>query len=108
MIYLQNISEAQVAFIPRNGMEPLGDLVFKAKSNIDLDVEVDQEVIDLGTSELYYNIAIELPEGIPTGEYEYTLYGGDQALSTGLLVVGEYARSGEYNKEITYEQYETE
>ena len=108
MIYLQNISEAQVALIPRNGVEPLGDLVFKAKSTIDLAIEINQGVIDLGTSEQYYNIAIELPEGIPTGEYEYTLYGGDQALSTGLLVVGEYARESEYNKEITYEQYETE
>lgn len=108
MIYLLNIPEAQVAFIPRNGVEPLGDLVFKAKSTIDLAVEVDLEVTDQGSSEQYYNLAIELPEGIPNGEYEYTLYGGDRVLSTGLMVVGDSTDPSEYNKDVTYEQYETE
>ena len=108
MIYLQSEPEAQVVFIPNNGVEAVGDMVFRAKSTIDLDVKIEQKVIDLGTSEQYYNIAIDVPEGIPAGEYEYTLHGGDNILSTGLLVIGENARPNEYEKAITYEQYETE
>lgn len=106
MIYLQNTLEAQEVFIPKNGIEAQGDLVFVAKSTIDLEVKIDQWVIDLGTSEQYYNIAIELPEGIPAGEYEYKLYGGFRELSTGLLFLENDARQCGYNKCITYEQYE--
>lgn len=108
MIYLQNTTESQVMFIPRNGVTPQGDLVFKAKSTIDLEVEINQVVTDLQTSDLYFNLAIELPAGLPDGEYEYTLSYEDDILSTGLLVIGENSRPSEYNKDITYEQYETE
>lgn len=108
MIYLQNISESQVLFVPKNGSVPGGSLVFKAKSTIDLETEILQDVIDLNTSDLYFNIAVSLPGGLPNGEYEYTLTDGVQVLSTGLLIIGESASASQYNKEITYEQYETE
>ena len=108
MIYLQNTTEAQVMFIPRNGETPRGSLVFKAKSTIDLSMEVNQVVTDLQTSDLYFNLAVTLPDGIPDGEYEYSLYAGEILVSSGLLVIGENFRPSEYNKEITYEQYETE
>lgn len=108
MIYLQNITESQEIFIPRNGETPQGDLVFKAKSTIDLVVEINQVVTDLQTSDLYFNLAIELPADLPDGEYEYTLLSGEIPVSSGLLVIGENSRPSEYNKEIQYEQYETE
>ena len=108
MIYLQNTTESQVMFIPRNGVTPQGDLVFKAKSTIDLEVEINQAVTDLQTSDLYFYLAIELPAGLPDGEYEYTLSSEGDTLSTGLLVVGDYSEPNEYDKNITYEQYETE
>ena len=108
MIYLQNTTESQEMFIPRNGETPQGLLVFKAKSTIDLVVEINQDVTDLQTSDLFFNLAIELPAGLPDGEYEYTLAVGEIRLSTGLLVIGENSHPSEYNKEITYEQYETE
>ena len=108
MIYLQNTSESQVMFVPKNGAVPSGDLVFKAKSTIDLVVEVNRVVTDLRTSDLYFNLAVELPAGLPDGEYEYSLSIGDTILSSGLLVIGENSHPSEYNKEIQYEQYETE
>lgn len=95
-------------FIPRTGITPQGDLVFKAKSTIDLEVEIKQVVTDLQTSDLYFNLAVILPAGLPDGEYEYTLLAGDVPVSTGLLVIGDYTKPNEYNKVITYEQYETE
>ena len=65
MIYLQNIKESQVMFIPRTGVTPQGDLVFKAKSTIDLEVEINQVVTDLQTSDLYFNLAVTLNAGLP-------------------------------------------
>lgn len=109
MIYLQNTTESQVMFIPRsNGDTPQGDLVFKAKSTIDLEEEINQVVTDLQTSGLYYNLAVTLPAGLPDGEYEYSLSAGEILVSSGLLVIGENFRPSEYNKEVTYEQYESE
>lgn len=108
MIYLRNTTDAQVMFIPRNGGTPQGDLVFRARNTIDLAVEVNRAVTDLRTSDLYLNVAIELPVGLPDGEYEYTLLSGETRVSSGLLVIGEYAKPSEYDKEIRYEQYETE
>lgn len=107
MIYLQNNSEAQEVCVPRNGIVADEELVFKAKNTIDLAVEIDLYVADLRVSNLYYYLAVVLPDGIPNGEYEYTLISGETLLSTGLLVVGENSQPSEYNKVIQYEQYET-
>ena len=106
MIYLQNTSESQEMFIPRNGESPQGNLVFKAKSTIDL-VEFNQGVTILHEG-LYFHLAIEIPADVPNGEYEYTLLSGNIPVSSGLLVIGDYTKPSEYNKEIIYEQYETE
>lgn len=108
MIYLQNIADPQVLFIPRLDVSPGGNLIFKAKSTIDLTTEILQNVIDLHTSELYYNIAVSIPNGLPNGEYEYTLTDGVNMLSSGLLIIGDLDSDSQYNKEITYEQYESE
>ena len=109
MIYLQNTSEeSQVVFVPRNGANPGGDLVFKAKNTINLDEEIDLHVSDLQISDIYMYLAVTLPEGLPNGEYEYTLLSDDALVSTGLLVIGENFSPSQHNKEIVYEQYTTE
>ena len=107
MIYLQNTTESQSLYVPKNGAVPDGKLVFQAKSTIDLEMEVAQEVTDLKTSDLYFIFSVTLPAGLPDGEYEYFLGVGAKRMATGLLVIGESPESSEYNKEITYEQYET-
>ena len=108
MIYLQNVTDSQVVFVPKKGAVPSGDLVFKAKNTIDLAVEVNQVVTDLQTSNQYFNIAVSLPAGLPNGEYEYSILVDETIVASGLLVVGENSHPSEYNKEIQYEQYETE
>lgn len=106
MLYLQNTQEAQFLLVPRNGEIPEGDLTFKAKSTIDLTLEIDLQVVNLDVSALYLHLAVIVPEGCPYGEYEYSVQVGTQTLSTGLLVVGELAKPEEYEKTIEYEQYE--
>lgn len=108
MIYLQNITEPQVVFVPKGLDAPEGPIVFRAKSTINLDTEIDMEVEDLQTSDLYYHFEIELPEEITEGEFEYSIVAGDTVVSSGLLVVGELMAPDQYNKEIKYEQYEAE
>lgn len=106
MVYLENTSESQVIYVPRHGIAAAGDLVFTAVNTIDLEAEIIENVLDLASSERYYSLALHLPEGLPCGEYEYTLTGGGTVLSTGLLVVGDTsAKPDEYEKDITYEQY---
>lgn len=109
MIYLQNTQEAQVVYVPRdNRMVTQGDLVFKAKNTINLVEEIDLFVSDLQLSDLYFYLAVTLPENVTDGEYEYELKFEDTILSSGLLVVGDYTKPDQYNKEIEYKQYETE
>ena len=107
MLYLQNTQEAQFLLVPRNGEIPEGDLTFKAKSTIDLTLEMDLQVVNLDVSALYLHLAVIVPDGCPVGEYEYSVQVGSQILSTGLLVVGELNKPEEYEKPIQYEQYES-
>lgn len=108
MIYLENTTDSQVAFIPKNDTPPSDDLVFTAKSTVDLDTVVSQEVLDLETSDQYFNTAVTLPSGLPNGEYEYTLTSGEITLSSGLMILGENTSPSQYNQDITYEQYTAE
>lgn len=107
MIYLQNTTKSQGLYVPKNGAVPEGTLVFQAKSTIDLDMKIALSVTDSKTSDQYFIFSVTLPEGLPDGEYEYFIGVGANLLGTGLLVIGENSEPDEYNKEITYEQYET-
>lgn len=111
MIYLENKTDAQAVFIPRNGDTPRGDITLTARSTVDLTTPVAVVVLDLNISQLYYNVALCLPEGIADGEYRYELAAGGEILSEGLLVIGAQPRGEapagvqQYVKETTYKQY---
>ena len=103
MIYLKNISTPQVLLVP-NGRETGNVLKFSMRNTIDKSVCVENEVIDL-QSDRYVQFLVELPAGIPSGEYEYSLTDDAGTISTGLLMVEEDSDPMEYNKPIQYEQY---
>ena len=107
MIYLQNTTESQVLFVPKNGAEASGELTLKARNTLDQDFIIDR-VLDLRTSDLYLNLAISLPAGCPDGEYEYALMDDNIVLSTGILVLQSADARTEYDKDIVYEQYRAE
>ena len=109
MIYLSNTTDAQVAYVPRDTeVEPGTTLTFTMKSTVDLDVVVTALVIDMGMHRIYYNVALELPEGTAPGEYQYELLGDGELLSSGLAVVRDNGTGvEEYNKQIEYEQYQS-
>ena len=107
MIYLQNTTESQVLFVPRNGAESSGELTLKARNTLDQDFIIDR-VLDLKTSDLYFNLAITLPEDCPDGEYEYALMDDNIVLSTGILVLQSADARTDYDKDIVYEQYRAE
>lgn len=108
MLYLQNTTESQVLFVPKNEYLHTNTLTFVATSTIDLDTKINVQVTLAHTSNLYAIFLITLPSGVPDGEYEYVLQDHGFELSKGLLMVtGEGRIISQYNKSITYEQYET-
>ena len=106
MIYLNNTTDAQVVYVPRD-TEFTGTLIFNARSTVGLDIPITATMLDLQVHRLCYTLAVTLPEGIASGEYEYVLTANGQKVSTGVLVVLDSpAQAEQYNQTITYEQYE--
>ena len=107
MIYLKNISDAQILMIPRNGGIVTGEMTLVMRNTTDLQ-ETTLSVTDLNTSGLYFNLAVALPEGLADGEYQYTLKDGNIQVSCGLLYIGDLQSPSQYERTITYQQYESE
>ena len=107
MIYLKNISDAQILMIPRNGGIVTGEMTLLMRNTTDLQ-ETTLSVTDLNTSGLYFNLAVALPGGLADGEYQYSLKNGDIQVSCGILYVGDLQSPSQHETTITYKQYESE
>ena len=107
MIYLKNISDAQILMIPRNGGIVTGEMSLVVRNTTDQQ-ETTLSVTDLNTSGLYFNLAVALPGGLADGEYQYSLKDGNIQVSCGLLYVGDLQSPSPYETTITYKQYESE
>ena len=107
MIYLKNISDAQILMIHRNGEIVTGEMTLVMRNTTDLR-ETTLSVTDLNTSGLYFNLAVALPGGLADGEYQYSLKDGNIQVSCGLLYVGDLQSPSQHETTITYKQYESE
>lgn len=107
MIYLKNISDAQILMIPRNGGIVTGEMSLVMINTTDQE-ETTLSVTDLNTSGLYFNLAVALPGGLADGEYQYSLKDGNIQVSCGLLYVGDLQSPSQHETTITYKQYESE
>ena len=107
MIYLKNISDAQILMIPRNGGIVTGEMSLVIRNTTDLK-ETTLSVTDLNTSGHYFNLAVALPGGLADGEYQYSLKNGDIQVSCGILYVGNLQSPSQHETTITYKQYESE
>lgn len=107
MIYLKNISDAQILMIPRNGEIVTGEISLVMRNTTDQQ-ETTLSVTDLNTSGLYFNLAVALPGGLADGEYQYSLKNGNIQVSCGLLYVGDLQSPSQHETTITYKQYESE
>ena len=107
MIYLKNISDAQILMIPRNGEIVTGKMTLLMRNTTDLQ-ETTLSVTDLNTSGLYFNLAVALPGGLANGEYQYSLKNGNIQVSCGLLYIGDLQSPSQHETTITYKQYESE
>lgn len=106
MIYLEHTTDAQVVYIPRDNADAAGTLQFSLRSTVDLDTVIDAVVLGLNLFTRYYSVAVRLPDGCPSGEYEYTLTAGGDMVSTGCARINDPEQVDEYDKPIQYEQYE--
>ena len=107
MIYLKNISDAQILMIPRNGGIVTGEMSLVMRNTTDQQ-ETTLSMTDLNTSGLYFNLAVALPGGLADGEYQYYLKNGNIHVSCGLLYVGDLQSPSQHETTITYKQYESE
>ena len=107
MIYLKNISDAQILMIPRTGGIVTGEMSLIMRNTTDQQ-ETTLSVTDLNTSGLYFNLAVALPGGLADGEYQYSLKDGNIQVSCGLLYVGDLQSPSQHETTITYKQYESE
>lgn len=107
MIYLKNISDAQILMIPRNGGIVTGEMTLVMRNTTDLQ-ETTLPVTDLNTSGIYFNLAVALPGGLADGEYQYSLKNGNIQVSCGLLYVGDLQSPSQHETTIIYKQYESE
>lgn len=123
MIYATTAG-AQVVKIPRNVSNlPEGDYRITLRNNVGRgEIELSNEVgefnddfsldfsITTGNSVIdttLYHIVEWMWQKVPTiGEYAYTLYKGDVVVARGLMMVTEEREIGQYDKEVTYVQYE--
>ena len=131
MLYLRNTTDAQRVRIPADGAKLQGQLALRLVNVIgggdgvesvwdprvylvDADGafvhDSDGRQIVMAAPEdrtrLYYLAAVELPDGIPDGEYNYTATVDGVTVSCGLAYVGDFsAASVEYNNSLEYEQY---
>ena len=107
MIYLKNISDAQILMIPRNGGIVTGEMSLVMRNTTDQQ-ETTLSMTDLNTSGLYFNLAVALPGGLADGEYQYSLKDGNIQVSCGLLYIGDLQSTSQHETTITYKQYESE
>lgn len=107
MIYLKNISYAQSLMIPRNGRIVTGEMSLVMRNTTDQQ-ETTLSVTDLNTSGLYFQLEVALPGGVADGEYQYSLKAGNIQVSCGLLYIGDLQSPSQYERTITYQQYESE
>lgn len=107
MIYIKNISDAQILMIPRNGGIVTGEMSLVMRNTTDQQ-ETTLSVTDLNISGLYFNLAVALPGGLADGEYQYSLKDGNIQVSCGLLYVGDLQSPSQHETTITYKQYESE
>lgn len=111
MIYLANILLPQEVNIPVVTDTEVGEVSLRLICNTSNEVAVDVEVTDLDIYRDYHTIGVELPEGLPSGEYDYYLLSDGAVLSSGLLQIGDYHRPEDvYNEDDNNEliQYDGE
>ncbi len=107
MIYLKNISEEQTILVPRNGEIVTGDVTLVMCNTTD-HREVTLPVREQTTSQSYVKMVVSLPEGLADGEYQYNLMDGNILVSQGLLYIGDLQSPSQYERTISYKQYESE
>lgn len=106
MVYLENITEAQAVLVPRAGSASGGSLTFRLFSTVDRRSYFDALVSDLGSSALYWHLAVTLPPDCPDGSYEYSLMEDGEERDCGAAMVGNpESRPKEYIKQTEYGQY---
>lgn len=108
MIYLSNTTGSQRVVVPATGITPEGAMSLELYSTVDLELKAEAEAVPLNEPGHCFLLEISLPEGLPSGSYEYRVTRKGETLTSGVAQVGDYPdpSPAQYEKEINYVQYE--
>ncbi|MCM1503398.1 MAG: hypothetical protein NC115_12160 [Bacteroidales bacterium] len=107
MIYLNNTTEEQLVFVPRNyRTDATRDYRLVLYSTVD-HVETAVALSGVEVAGDYLSCNMTLPDEMAEGEYQYLLTGDGEELSTGLAVISwKEMKNKQYMEVIQYEQYD--
>lgn len=107
MIYIENHTMMQTLYIPNSGIDAEGeDVLMFIRSTVDKGDEIAVPILYLEAGVTFYVVDVALEGALTEGEYEYELRAGDEILSRGLAIVGDYEPEHQvYDKPIEYTQY---
>ena len=107
MVYIDITSTDPVAYIPVHGWDYTAtDLELTVKNTTD-GGEMVLPILSSSLAGFLVQLPLQLPEGFYLGEWQYQLAGGDDRISTGLLMAYDGGHQGEvqYNAENITIQY---
>lgn len=110
MIYIDDIHDPVMVMVPRTlGVTEPREARLRLTGTVSLKT-VDIPVLDIRTHGDCYALTGDFSRAEDPGEYEYRLTDRDGLLASGVLVVEDRPASGpvQYNKEVTYEQYQAQ
>lgn len=106
MLNLSNTTTAQTLRIPLMYRPQHDTFTLRLFSITDNEAKADLTLDDATLSHAYLKGTVELPEGLPDGEYSYALRCGGDALSCGLVTIGDYKHTpATYHETIQFKQY---
>ena len=106
MLNLANVTTTQTVRIPLLYLPQHTTYVLRLFSLMDNELKAEITLGGASLTRAYVTGTVELPAGLPDGEYGYALRCGSDTLSCGLVTVGNYKHQATtHNETIQFKQY---
>lgn len=88
MLYVKDTDKKQILVLYNTGMAPMGEALFEVYTTGSKERVMAQDVVLERVGTLGFYMAVTLPNGFRTGEYEYVISQAGGMVANGLLQVG--------------------
>lgn len=109
MIYLEHTEDERSVLVPLPAETGGGGLTLVVRSAVNLTEARFAGGSRTDPRSMYAEFPVALPAGFPAGSCEYRVEEDGETVASGVAQVGEYGSGDmQYEKDTTYEQYESE